>query len=152
MKLGVLIVAVACAGGCSGQAAQSVVFGADYRSSYTEVRNCRASADHDLDYIRVLASPTALDPYRNRQTDFPIDAVVLKEQYDPADSTCSGPITLWTVMRRVPTGSSPSTLDWQWQQVSPDRHVTQENGIGCISCHTNCGKPPDGFQGTCAQP
>ena len=51
-----------------------VLFPADYLASYTEVRDCRKSADHDLHNIRILADPVALASYQNRDAPFPIDA------------------------------------------------------------------------------
>jgi hypothetical protein len=127
-------------------------FPADYASSYTEVRNCRPSGDHDLNNIRILADPNALDPYQNRVEPFPVDAVVLKEEYDFGDLTCSGPIKQWTVMRKLEAGSSPDTLDWAWQRVDLQRRVVDEDKPLCIGCHQGCGVPPEGYEGTCAIP
>src|SRR5690348_5143363 len=68
------------------------LFPADYSASYVEVRDCRKSGDHDLDFVRVLADPTALGPYEDRASPFEDGAVVLKEQYDFGDDLCTGPI------------------------------------------------------------
>jgi hypothetical protein len=127
-------------------------FPADYESSYVEVRNCRGSGDHDLNNIRILASPSALEPYQNRVEPFPVDAVVIKEEYDFGDMTCSGPIKQWTVMRRLADGSSPDTLDWAWQQVDAQRLVVDEDAPRCVGCHQSCGVEPDGYEWTCAMP
>jgi hypothetical protein len=127
-------------------------FPADYASSYVEVRNCRPSGDHNLNTIRILASPSALAPYQDREDPFPLDAVVLKEEFDFGDSDCSGPIKEWTVMRRLETGSSSETLDWHWQRVGADRRVLDENKPLCIGCHQGCGVAPDGYDWTCAMP
>lgn len=123
------------------------LFPADYASSYTEVRDCRSSTEHDLAHVRVLADPQALGPYQGRDTDFPVGSIVLKEEYD--DAECAGSITRWTVMQRLLTGSSPDTLDWTWQDVQASRRVETVDEPRCIGCHTTCGMPPDGFQGTC---
>jgi hypothetical protein len=124
-------------------------FPADYAATYTEVRGCRNSADHDLSRVRVLADPAALEPYRQRDADFPVGSVVLKEEHDFADTDCAGSPVRWTVMTRLAPGSSPSTLDWHWQAVDGSRRVTTENEPRCIGCHTSCGVPPDGYLGTC---
>jgi hypothetical protein len=58
----------------------------------------------------------------------------------------------WTVMVRLAEGSSPTTLDWRWYQVSADRQVLGTDTPRCIGCHTGCGVAPDGYQGTCAVP
>ena len=127
-------------------------FPADYASSYVEVRDCRGSGDHDLNNIRILASPSALAPYRDRLDPFPEGAVVLKEEYDFGDFSCEGPIKQWTVMRRLADDSAPDTLDWAWQRVDAERVVVDEDGQRCIGCHTGCGVEPEGYEWTCAVP
>lgn len=127
-------------------------FPEDYADNYVEVRGCRGSGDHDLNNIRILAGPSALGPYQSRAEPFPVDAVVLKEEYDFGDLTCTGPLKQWTVMRRLPDGSSPATLDWSWQRVDSERRVEDEDQPRCVSCHQGCGVAPDGHDGTCAVP
>jgi hypothetical protein len=55
-------------------------------------------------------------------------------------------------MVRLAEGSSPSTLDWRWYQVTADRTIVGTDIPRCIGCHTGCGVPPDGYEGTCAVP
>lgn len=138
--------------GCPGEEGALPLFPADYAKDYVEVRNCRPSGDHDLNNIRILADPAALGPYQGRGEPFPVDSVVLKEEYDFGDLTCEGPIKHWTVMQRLPDGSSPSTLDWAWQQVDDQRAVVNEDEPRCINCHQGCGQGPDGYGWTCAVP
>lgn len=162
VRVGALAFAVVVVSGCPGDddpAEDSTggsdavpFFAADYEASYVEVRNCRASGDHDLHNIRILADPDALAPYEGRTAPFPVDAVVLKEEFDFGDATCEGPIVQWTVMRKLEAESSPGTLDWSWQQVDADRVVVAEDLPRCIGCHTGCGVAPDGYDGTCAIP
>jgi len=128
------------------------VFPTTYASSYTEVRGCRHSLEHDLVNIRVLAAPDALTPYTDRATPFPAGAVVLKEQYADDDTACAGPIDTFTVMQKLAAGSSPSTLDWEWQKVDNKRNVVDIDRTRCVRCHTTCGVPPDGYDGTCTVP
>ena len=130
----------------------AAAFPADYRSSYTQVRGCRKSGDHDLNFIRVLADPAATGPYQRRDVTFPVGSVVLKEEFDFADDTCTGAVKQWTVMVRLASGASASTLDWGWQRVDAQRKVVSEDEARCINCHLGCGSPPDGYQGTCALP
>ena len=146
--------ATACPSGDDGGAASGPdpLFPDDYEASYTEVRDCRGSGDHDLHNIRILADPAALVPYDGRVEPFPEGAIVLKEEYDFGDIACAGEIIEWTVMQRLPTGSSASTLDWAWQELDADRRVLTEDEPRCISCHQGCGVPPDGYDGTCASP
>lgn len=148
-----LVLAPALLGGCpSDDEGPPADFPADYESSYVEVRNCRASGDHDLNQIRILADPAALAPYQNRTDPFPVGAIVLKEEYEFGDATCSGPIKQWTVMRKLEPGSADDTLGWAWQRVDADRKVVEEDPPRCIGCHQACGVPPDGYDWTCALP
>lgn len=124
-------------------------FPADYAATYTQVRDCRSSSDHDLHRIRVLADPEALAPYMTRTSAFPVDSVVLKAEYDFGDTNCTGPEIEWTVMQKLAT---PEHLGWVWQRVAADRSVTTENDSLCITCHTSCGIAPDGYDGTCTMP
>ncbi len=124
-------------------------FPASYASSYVEVRDCRASADHDLHKLRIVASPDAVGPYMSRTAPFPVGAIVLKEEYDFADGDCTGPIVEWTVMEKTDLAAD---LGWHWERVSADRSITSTNDTRCIGCHTACGVGPDGYDGTCAVP
>ena len=110
------------------------------------------SGDHDLNIIRILADPAALSPYQDRNDPFPEGAVVLKEEYDFGDVSCSGPIKQWTVMQRLADDSSPDTLDWRWQQVDAERNVIAQDATRCIGCHTGCTPANDGYDYTCAVP
>src|SRR5688572_2948847 len=142
------MVAIACADE-GGERGPEPGFPADYAASYVEVRDCRSSSEHELNRIRVLADAAALGPYRDRDADFPVGAVVLKEEHGFADIDCTEAPVRWTVMTRLATGSSPATLDWAWQDIDAARQVTSEDASSCISCHTGCGVPPEGYLGTC---
>lgn len=127
-------------------------FPADYAASYTEVRDCRQSGDHDLNIIRILADPAALTPYLDRAEPFPEGAVVLKEEYEFDDMTCSGAIKQWTVMVRLADGAAPDELDWKWQKVDAERNIASEDEPRCYGCHTACTADNDGYEHTCAVP
>jgi hypothetical protein len=134
-----------------GDEGEPPLFPEDYAATYQEVRDCRFSLEHDLTRMRVLAAPDAMAVYQARNAPFPTGAVVLKPQYDSTDMTCSE-ILYFTVMQKLEPGSSPDTLDWAWQKVSPDGKVMETDIERCIRCHTGCGKPPEGHDGTCATP
>ena len=110
------LVASACPGD-DAPAGPDPLFPEDYAARYTEVRNCRGSGDHDLHNIRILVDAAARVPYEGRQEPFPVGSVVLKEEYDFGDVTCSGELLQWTVMQKLEPGSVPEDLDWTWQQV-----------------------------------
>lgn len=149
-----LLFALACiaASGCADDGGGGPVFPEDYLATYTEVRDCRQSGDHDLNRIRVLAGPNAVDAYVNRDQPFPVGAVVLKEEYDFADSTCSGAIKQWTVMQKREANSAPEQLDWFWQRVDSERNVVGEDTPRCYGCHTGCTPAMGGYDHTCTVP
>lgn len=137
---------------CGDEAApEQPLFPADYASSYAIVRDCRASTDHDLTRVRVLAAPDTVAAYMGRAQPFAPGALVLKEEYDYGDMTCEGDVVSWTVMQRLAEGSSQGTLDWEWQDVDAARRVVSTNDSRCVGCHTSCGMPPGGYEGTCTE-
>jgi len=142
------------AAGCSddgGSDAEVSLVPADY-SSFQEVRNCRTSADHLLMKIRILADPSVTAAYLGNTGPFPEGSIILKEERDPADDTCSGPIESWTIMVKQPAGTSPNQLDYVWQRVrASDHKVITEDVTRCASCHVNC-VPPEHAGYTCADP
>jgi hypothetical protein len=140
----------ACSGADEPGKQRTPSFPADYAASYVEVRDCRKSADHELEFIRVLADPAALDPYVDRASAFPDGAVVLKEQYDAGDDSCSGPITQWTAMTKRRAASEH--LGWDFQRVTADRRVVETNAASCSACHQACSGSPVGYDSTCADP
>jgi hypothetical protein len=144
-------VLVAC-GDDGGETGDPPVFPEDYAATYQQVRNCRASLDHDIHKIRVVVSPDAMAAYTGRTAPFPAGAIVLKEEYATSDTTCAGPVVQWTVMQKLPAGSSPASLDWTWQEIGANGRTTDKDIRRCIGCHTSCGKPPEGHDGTCTVP
>jgi hypothetical protein len=153
MRLSSCVVAAALLAACGEPAPPSPVaaFPADYAASYQELRSCRKSADHELSFVRVLADESALGPYRDRASPFPDGAIVLKEQYDPGDATCSGTIAQWTVMRK--NASATERLTWDWQRVAADRSVVEADTASCYGCHASCtGAEQAGYDFTCADP
>lgn len=132
--------------------ADVALFPVDYAATYQQVRNCRMSLEHGFVPIRVLASPDALAPYRDRAAPFPEGSIVLKEEFATNDSACAGKPMRFTVMQKLPTGAATEALDWTWQEVDADRASTGKDLQRCIACHTDCGKPPEGYQGTCTVP
>lgn len=154
MALGALLVAACSNGGDppSSTPGAAPSFPADYASTYKEVRNCRQSGEHDLNRVRVVADPAAFGPYQARDRPIPVGAVVLKEEYDFADTTCSGPVKLWTVMQRREPGSSPTTLDWRWEEVDGQRNVIATDTPRCYGCHAGCTPDAGGYENTCEVP
>ncbi|UJR85687.1 hypothetical protein [Sandaracinus amylolyticus] len=130
--------------GCPEPEPVAPVFPADYASTFLEVRDCRRSPEHELAFIRVLASPDAAGVYTSRTGSFPVGAVIVKEEH--ASEGCDDPIG-WTAMRREDGDA------WRWQEVAPDRVVIEDGAIArCAGCHARCVAPDHGFEQTCAEP
>jgi hypothetical protein len=147
-----LTIVMAC-GGDDPPAAEPI-FPVDYAATYTEVRNCRFSLDHDLVRMRIVVSPDALAPYMNRTDPFPTGAIVLKEQFDGSDDDCVGPLIGFTVMKKLDVGSATTDLDWEWQETD-EAFVPFTPAVAniprCVMCHTDCGTLENGgYDGTCA--
>ncbi len=124
----------------------------DYLDTYVEVRDCRQSGDHDLNNVRVLADPAALQPYMDHASPFPVGATIVKEQYDFGDSDCTGPIVRFTVMQRLEEGSAPLDIDWAWQSLEPDfRVIDDPEPWRCPDCHRGC-DTEGAYMGTCTDP
>lgn len=128
------------------------VFPADFARTYTEMRDCRQSHEHELHYIRVLASPSALAPYTALSPDmpYPEGATLLKVEYDEED--CAGPVVLYTAYRKLELNANPIGNDWLWQRVSPQREVIEQGAPWvCVNCHMHHCAPPNGYDLTCAE-
>ncbi len=140
--------------GAPPDAAPEPLFPADYASTWTMVRDCRTSTSHDFHGIIIYADPEAAPPYLERDAPFPVDSVIVKEEYDLGDTECTGDIVQWTVMKRLEEGSAPAAqLDWFWQELDENREVTTQNDSRCYACHLNCdGSPADSYINTCAVP
>lgn len=150
VALGVALLALVAACSDPEPAPDKAAFPADYADTYVEVRDCRKSADHELEFVRILADSSARAPYQERVGDFPDGAVVLKEQYDVADDTCSGLISQWTVM--VKNRAATERLGWDWQRVDAERRVVASNLASCSGCHQACTGSGGGYDATCADP
>jgi hypothetical protein len=115
-------------------------FPAGYAASYVEVRNCRRSPEHDLAFIRIVASPDAAPIYQARAGAFADGAVILKEEFADPDCTM---LEGFTVMARE-RGA------WRWQDVTAERTVLDDGALPrCVGCHSGC---EEGFEQTCALP
>ncbi|HEY3245583.1 MAG TPA: cytochrome P460 family protein [Phycisphaerae bacterium] len=111
------------------------VFPANYRESYTEVRDCRFSIEHGGVTIRVLANSIAVQPYLDNADPLPVGSVLVKEEYSGEICTNDAMLVRWRVMRKEAPGFDPADGDWHWQNVAPDRRVIEDTNASCIACH-----------------
>lgn len=112
------------------------IFPASYRNTYLEVRECRSSVEHGGVAIRVLANPTAAEPYRQELSPLPVGSVVVKEEYDDSDCSDDTKLIRWRAMRKEAPGFDVDDGDWHWQWVNRDRRVLFDDKSTCIGCHT----------------
>lgn len=139
--------------GNDGELGEPSLLPDNYKTTFTEVRDCRLSIDHDLNYIRILAAPDALAVYNDRQGEFPTGAVIVKELFGEDDDICAGPPTEFAVMAKLAVSEEPGDLGWRWQKVDKNNRLDPDADIErCTSCHADCGVAPDGYDGTCALP
>jgi sugar lactone lactonase YvrE len=110
------------------------IFPANYRETYTEVRDCRFSLEHGGVMIRVLANPIAAQPYVDLANPLPVGSVVVKEEYN-GTSCDDANLIRWRAMGKQSPGFDPVDGDWHWQWVEADRSVTFDDKSTCIACH-----------------
>ena len=60
----------------------------------------------------------------------------------------------WSSWKMIQNGPDVArfSVDYAPWPVDVDRKVVEVDTPRCISCHTGCGAPPDGYEGTCAMP
>lgn len=122
------------------------VFADDWAERYVELRDCRHSIEHDLEFIRVLADPAAAERFRacvtyEEPTDpacadpFAEGAVVLKAQY--RDAACTD-LLRWSAVRREAAAPAEGG-GWRWQEVGADGTVRVDGAPpACVRCHQGC--------------
>lgn len=111
------------------------IFPADYRDTYTIVRDCRFSIEHGGPMIRVWANPIAVQPYLDEENPLPVGSIIIKEEFEGVDCVTDSELDRWRVMRKEAPGFDPDDGDWAWQWVDADRSVRFNDKTTCIGCH-----------------
>lgn len=144
-----------CAGlGCTSEPttpAPEAIFPAEAPTTWRQVRSCRHSHEHELNYIRVVADDLAHDRYLQWDAPFPVGATLLKLEY--SDAACQQ-LVRYTAMRKLAKGADPARGDWRWQATSPERVVDEDAPIKvCVACHQAHCRDDNGtgFDLTCAE-
>jgi hypothetical protein len=131
-------VILALAAGCETPPSQpeAALFPPEYPATFTEVRGCRPSVEHDLRYVIIRVSAEAAAAYDQGPRPLPEGTIVVKEEY--GDPGCAQ-LLAWTAMRKEPMGYFPAAGDWRWQRVNPARRVIEDGMLArCASCHRGC--------------
>jgi hypothetical protein len=107
----------------------------NYRQTYVEVRNCRASVGHDLLYVVVRADEKAAAAFKKGPYPFPASSVIVAEHYqDPQCSSLVG----FNLMKKE-AGYDGANDDWRWARLDPERHPLESGKIDrCARCHAAC--------------
>ncbi len=122
-------------------------FPADFAQTYTEVRDCRFSIEHDGWNVTVHANDIAVGDYTSGTYPLSEGAILVKTLY--GDDACND-VVGYVAMRKEAAGYAPSTNDWAWQELNASS-VAENTGRlnACITCHTSCTNDRD-F--TCTNP
>lgn len=157
MKVSLIGLVLGCAMGLTGcvdtpePALPVAAFAIDAPTTWREVRTCRHSHEHLLRHIRVLADDLAHDIYLNWNAPYPVDATLLKLEYDDAACTV---LMGYTLMKKLAKDADPARHNWLWQRVDLQRHVIDGGAVlPCVDCHVHHCKEADntGFDLTCAE-
>ncbi|MBK8271292.1 MAG: cytochrome P460 family protein [Planctomycetes bacterium] len=137
---GVCIFAACAIGGTCDSANPTIdpIVPADYRTTFTEVRNCRFSIEHDGVQIRVWANDIAMAAYLAEENPLPVGSIIVKEEF--AGGTCDddSELNILSVMRKEAAGFDNEDKDWHFQEVNPTSRVVITNTkTDCIECHRN---------------
>lgn len=124
--------------GCPTQPGAQPIFPADYRATFTLVRDCRNSIEHGAT-IRVWVNDIGAAAYLANQSPLPVGTIVLKEEFVGTDCETDGELEFWSVMRKEAAGFDAEDADWRFQEVgAPDRDVRLDSKVTCIDCHREC--------------
>lgn len=129
-------------GGC-GEGGADPIVPQDWESTLVEARDCRHSAEHDLEHVRLFISPEWADHFDACVVEggdctepFGEGALLVKPQY--ADADCTELLRVTASLREHPA-STPGADGWRWQEVTADGRVVVDGAPeGCTSCHARC--------------
>lgn len=122
-----------CPSGPQNQGAEPI-FPANYRATYTLVRDCRNSIEHGAT-IRVWVNPIGAQAYLADENPLPVGTIVVKEEFVGVDCSDDNELEFWSAMRKEAAGFDSQDADWRWQEVGADRKVRLDDKSTCIDCH-----------------
>lgn len=133
---GLLVLSGAVGSDCGGPTVDEPVFPADYRNTYTLVRDCRLGIEHGGTQIRVWVNDIGAAAYQAEEDPLPVGTVVVKEEYEGTDCSNDDDLHVWAVMRKESPGFDPDNNDWDWiEYAAPGRTRTSFVKQLCIDCH-----------------
>ena len=114
------------------------IFPANYRETFTEVRDCRGSTSHPPGTIRVCVNEVGLEAYLADANPLPVGTILVKETFEGLTCDNDEELALWSALRKEEPGFDEEDSDWHWQDVQPDRSVLIDTKARCIGCHRAC--------------
>jgi hypothetical protein len=119
-----------------------------YPRGFVQVRDCRASVDHNLGRIVIKVESGLEERYERGPFPMPAGTVIVKEEF--ADPGCTETVG-WTLMRKEAAGYDPRFGDWRWQRLDAARKVLEDGKVArCASCHAATACQARDF--ACAEP
>jgi len=119
------------------------LYPSDWTTSFTQVRGCRSSPDHDLEYVTLWIDPASqakfdacVKPGATCTGEFDAGAVFLKPQY--ADQACTDLVRISAAKKEA---GFETVGGWHWQEVlySGKQAKVNEDGAlrDCYGCHAS---------------
>jgi hypothetical protein len=129
----------------------TAIFPPDFTERFTELRDCRQSIEHELEYVKLFVPPDqvallerCVQPDSPCADPLPTGTLLIKPQYLDAACTQLLRITAAARVADLPLGDPNA---WRWQTVSPAGVVLQDGQPdGCVRCHSACSP---GFDSRC---
>ena len=138
VPVGVTLISLGCPGTTTPPPPdeQDIIFPENFRESFTVVRDCRNSIEHEAT-VRVWINAIGEAGYLDDAATLPEGTIVIKEEFAAGADCDDADLAFWSVMRKEPAGFDPAANDWRFQEVAaPNRRISLDGKSTCIDCHT----------------
>lgn len=116
------------------------VYDPDYRTTYQQVSECQASADHAQMFVVMWANSQASRIYTDKSATVDDGAIAVKDEYFDAACTEFSGVTAMKKMATAPANGR----GWYFQRFDANGRLAEEGApTGCVSCHQRCGASTD---------
>lgn len=119
------------------------IYPADWATSFTKVRDCRQTPEHDLNHVTLHVDPASVAlwqqcvVYDSTCTErFAEGATFIKAEY--SDSACTD-LVLVSAAKKSSDAAFADVGGWHWQEVQADGRVAEDGAVErCARCHESC--------------